>query len=117
MNETEKMMEKTALIIESIKPIGILIEDFLKRLGISEVQQVHYGIDGEKKFMDMLKTENLPLVFVDYNLPDIECFILLLNILSVESRTKIILTTNRERTDDSIKYIIGLGVKDICYNR
>ena len=103
---------KAALIIDDSEAVRIIIKKFLQKLGVKEVFGAKNGKMGIDRFKDLLKAGKQPLVFLDYGLPDTKGSNVLQKIQSLEPRTKIILTTARDRSEESIKDVLAMGTYD-----
>jgi len=97
------------LIIEDSKATSMLIEEFLNSLGYHDIRIVDSGKDGMETFDNLLNAKIHPIVFLDYNLSDVDAGVILPHLLSRKPDTKIILTTALEKTDQVVKNVIMKG--------
>jgi len=101
--------EKEVLIIEDSPAVGILLKDFLNRLGFKKIHSCQNGKTGIEAFKEIIAAGTVPLVFLDYNLPDMNAFSIMTQLLSMRPDVKVIIETAREKTEDSIKDVIAQG--------
>jgi len=97
------------LIIDDSTAIGILLTEFLKKLGYVDVKTSTTGESGLALFQELLNNNITPLVFLDYNLPDTNAKSVMSQILTLRPDTKIIIETASGKDEDPIKEVIGLG--------
>ena len=97
------------LIIEDSPAIGMLLTEFMKKLGYSDVKIAETGETGVTAFRELVETKTPPLVFLDYNLPDSTAKSVMSQILTIKPDTKIIIETANSKDEDIIKEVIGLG--------
>jgi len=109
MNEAKNIHERDVIIIEDSLSVAILIRDFLNKLGYQNIHTCENGASGIRVFEEFVKAGNLPLIFLDYGLPDMKGDEVLDKILSIRPDVKIILETASEETDAIIKDAIRRG--------
>jgi len=97
------------LIIEDSLAVGMMLSEFLKKLGYTDIQTSTTGQDGVALFKKTIETGTNPLIFLDYNLPDCTANSVMSRILTIKPYTKIIIETANSKEDESIKEVIGLG--------
>jgi response regulator of citrate/malate metabolism len=97
------------LIIEDSLAVGMLLSEFLKKLGYADIRSATTGQEGVSLFKKTIEEGLNPLIFLDYNLPDCTANSVMSRILTVKPYTKIIIETANSKEDDSIKEVIGLG--------
>ncbi len=102
-------MEKDVLIIEDSQAIIIQLKEFLNKLGLKKIHYSQNGEDGIKLFKEIIGSGSVPLVFLDYNLPDMTGYSILTQLLNTRPDVKVIIESARDRTEDSIKDIIAQG--------
>lgn len=101
------------LIIEDSPAIGMLLTEFMKKLGYDEVHTTTTGEAGVAVFNTIIHdTESSPLIFLDYNLPDTTANSVMSQILTLKPYTKIIIETANSKDDEKIREVIGLGAYD-----
>lgn len=97
------------LIIEDSPAVGMLLSEFMKKLGYDDVHTTTTGQEGVSLFNVLVETQTTPLIFLDYNLPDTTAFSVMSQILTIKPYTKIIIETANSKEDEKIKEVIGLG--------
>ncbi|BDQ30999.1 MAG: response regulator [Nitrosopumilus sp.] len=97
------------LIIDDSTAIGILLTEFLKKLGYADIKTTATGESGLALFKELINNKIIPLVFLDYNLPDTNAKSVMSQILIIQPNTKIIIETASGKDEDPIKEVIGLG--------
>ncbi|MCV0409960.1 response regulator [Nitrosopumilus sp.] len=97
------------LIIDDSTAIGILLTEFLKKLGYADIKTTTTGESGLALFKELINNKIIPLVFLDYNLPDTNAKSVMSQILIIQPDTKIIIETASGKDEDPIKEVIGLG--------
>ena len=97
------------LIIEDSAAIGLLLTEFIKKLGYSDVRITETGESGVLLFKGLVENQTPPLVFLDYNLPDSTAKSIMSQLLTIKPDTKIIIETANSKDEDIIKEVIGLG--------
>jgi len=107
MLENEK---RPILIIDDSEAISLLIEDFLKKLGFEKIIHARKGVEGIEKFKEFVRSdEKIPIVFLDYNLPDMNAFSVFSQIIKLKPTTRIIIETAMDKESTSIKQLIASG--------
>ncbi|MEO9309131.1 MAG: response regulator [Nitrososphaera sp.] len=101
--------EKDVLIIEDSPAVGIILKEFLGKLGLKKIHYCQNGKTGIEVFNTLTASGNLPLVFLDYNLPDMTAYSIMTQMLSIRPDVKVIIETARDKTEDSIKDVIAQG--------
>lgn len=97
------------LIIEDSPAVGILLKEFLNRLGFKKIHHCQNGKTGIELFEEMIRSGKMPLVFLDYNLPDMTAFSIMSQLLALRPDVKVIIETAREKSEESIKDVIAQG--------
>ncbi len=110
--ETTASQKGDVLIIEDSLATATLIQEFLKKLGYQNIRICDSGKSGIQTFLDLLKSEKVPIIFLDYNLPDMNASQVMENIFNVRPDTKIIIETAEEKSDDVIKDVLRHGAYD-----
>lgn len=101
--------DKDVLIIEDSPAVGILLKEFLNKLGLKKIHHCQNGKTGIESFKELVESNKVPLVFLDYNLPDMTGYSIMTQMLTIRPDVKIIIETAREKTEDSIKDVIAQG--------
>ena len=97
------------LIIEDSLAIIMSIKEFLNALGYYEIKSATTGKEGMQLFENLVKSNTLPIVFLDYNLPDVDADIVLPHILKIRPHAKVIVTTALEKGEQAVKDVIMRG--------
>jgi CheY-like chemotaxis protein len=58
------------LVIEDSPAVGMLLKEFLNKLGFEKIHHCQNGKTGIESFKGLVDSGKTPLVFLDYNLPD-----------------------------------------------
>ncbi len=98
--------ERYFLIIEDSAAVALLLKEYLKKLGIGKIQSFENGKKGIAGFKTLVKTKNDPVVFLDYNLPDMNGFSVMTQLIKVKPDVKVIIETALDRSEQSIKDVI-----------
>lgn len=98
-----------ALIIEDSPAICLRLKDFAQKLGFNRIQIAKTGTEGVSMFREYLDKGVTPIVFLDYNLPDMDGLSVITQILDVRPETRVVLQTAREKNDDKVKEVISYG--------
>ncbi|MEM3106484.1 MAG: response regulator [Candidatus Nitrosotenuis sp.] len=101
--------EKDVLVIEDSPAVGIILKEFLNKLGLKKIHYCQNGKTGIEVFNTLTTSGKLPLVFLDYNLPDMTAYSIMTQMLSIRPDVKVIIETARDKTEDSIKDVIAQG--------
>jgi response regulator of citrate/malate metabolism len=104
-----KLEEKEVLIIDDSPAVGILFKEFLNKLGFKKIHSCQNGITGIETFKEITNSGTVPLVFLDYNLPDMYALSVMTQLLNIRPDVKVIIETARERTEEPIKDLIAQG--------
>ena len=87
----------------------MLLKDFLQKLGIKKIQSSESGKKGITAFKKLVKSNSEPIVFLDYNLPDMNGFSVMTQLIKIKPNVKVIIETALERNEQSIKDVIAQG--------
>jgi len=101
--------KKDVLIIEDSHATAKKLEEFLRKLGYQNIHSCYDGEQGMDKFSELSKSNRLPLVFLDYYLPDIHSIMVFDYILKTKPETKIIIATAAGKEEDGIQYLTQHG--------
>jgi response regulator of citrate/malate metabolism len=101
--------KKPVLIIEDSLAVATLLHEFLKKLGYNDVSICDKGRSGIQTFEDHVKAGKMPVILLDYNLPDMNGDDIMFEIFRIRPDAKIIIETASERTDESIKSVLRSG--------
>jgi len=98
------------LIVEDSPAIGVLLKNYLQKLGYSEIHICKTGSEAVNTFKDLFTENKNPIVLLDFMLPDMDARSVFSQILEVEPNARVILETASSKDEDSIKELIRLGV-------
>lgn len=101
--------KKDILIIEDSVAVASLIQDFLKKLDYQEIHISDKGKNGIQVFGDLVKSNKMPIVILDYSLPDMNADEIMSEIFKIRPNTRIIIESANEKTDESIKGVLRSG--------
>jgi len=62
-----------------------------------------------RKFIELYASNRLPLIFLDYYLPETNTISLFEELLKIEPKTRIIIETVAEKEEEGIKYLTQHG--------
>jgi len=101
--------DRDILIIEDAIPLSILLGEYLIKLGYQKIHHCKNGTLGIQKFQELVKSNNVPIVFLDYYLPDITALLVLKQILEIHPSTDVIIETVANESESGIKRLFELG--------
>jgi len=99
------------LIIEDSEAAAKLLGIFLKELGYQKIHNCVSGTLGIQKFQELAESHNVPFVFLDYHLPDIDALKVLKQILKIHPDTEVIVETIEHQNQSGIKKLFKLGAR------
>jgi len=99
------------LIIEDSVASAKLLGIFLKELDYQKIHYCETGTSGIQKFQELIKSHNVPFVFLDYHLPDITALIVLKQILKIHPSTDVIVETIEHQNKSGIQKLFKLGAR------
>src|SRR5579872_5863083 len=103
------LQKKNVMIIEDSLAVATLIQDFLKKLNYQNIEICNNGRSGIQVFEELVKSNKIPVVILDYSLPDMNADDIMSEIFRIRPDAKIIIETASERTDNSIKDVLRHG--------
>ena len=86
-----------------------MIKEYLKKLGIEKVQTFDNGKKGIAGFKKEIKSGNNPIIFLDYNLPDMTGFSVMTQIIKLQPDVKVIIETALGKEETEIRDVIAQG--------
>ena len=104
--------KKDVLIIEDAKPLAVLLSKYLKKLGYRKIHYCKNGTLGIWKFQELVESNNVPVVFLDYYLPDIDALQVLKQIFEIHPGTEVIVETVANQNESGIKRLFELGAHE-----
>lgn len=102
--------KNNVLVIEDSLAISILISDFLKKMGYASIRTCNTGKAGIQTFSDLINEGKIPIVLLDFHLPDMNANEIMESIFNIRPDAKIILETADASTDEQIKNALRGGV-------
>ena len=109
--EREILAEKDAvLIVEDSPAIGMLLKNYLEKLGYTQIHTCDNGNTAISTFTELVSQGKQPIVLLDFMLPDMDARSILTQMLEVKPDVRVILETATEKDDAGIKELIRLGV-------
>jgi len=97
------------LIIDASATTASLISDYLKKLNYKEIHTCKDGKEGIKKFLELSNSNKLPLVFLDYFLPDMDAVSVFEELIKAQPKAKIIIATVAGKSEADINYLLEHG--------
>lgn len=104
-----KSEKKNILIIEDSPAVSFLIQEFLKKLGYDKINICASGKIGVKVFGELVKSGKMPIVFLDYSLPDMDGSEVMSKIFSDNPEARVIIESASDKYDESIKNVLRGG--------
>jgi len=101
--------KKPIILIEDSNAICILLRDFLNKLGYEKIHICNKGQEGIDRFKSIIGSGDLPIILLDYSLPDMDARSIMTQMFALKPNVKVILVTATERTDKGIKELIAQG--------
>jgi len=98
------------LIVDDSPAIGLLLKNYLEKLGYSQIRICDTGSSAIAAFNDLVAHNKQPIVLLDYMLPDMDARSVLTQMLEKKPDVRVILETATEKDDEGIKELIRLGV-------
>lgn len=98
------------LIIEHSIPVNLLLTQYLKRMGFSQILVCETAESGIKAFEELALEKRNPIVFLGYHLPDNTADKLIPKLFSIAPDVKIIIETALEKNDVKIRNLFSMGV-------
>ena len=98
------------LIVEDSPAIGMLLKNYLEKLGYTEIHICSTGSAAISTFDELVTQNKLPIVLLDYMLPDMDARSVLTQMLVAQPTVRVILETATEKEDEGIKELIRLGI-------
>lgn len=97
------------LIIEDSLATSILIGEFLKKLGYEDIHTCNTGKAGIQLFSDLVNNGKIPIVLLDFHLPDVNANEVMSNIFTIRPDARIIIETADAKNDEQIKEAMRAG--------
>lgn len=104
--------KKDILIIEDSPAVAILLEEFLKKLSYSSIHTCNNGKLGIQVFGELVKSGKVPIVLLDYALPDMNGDEVMDEIFALRPDAKVIIETASDKAEETIKSIFRAGAHE-----
>jgi response regulator of citrate/malate metabolism len=98
------------LIVEDSPAIGMLLKNYLEKLGYAQIHTCVNGFTAINTFKELVMLEKHPIVLLDYVLPDMDARSILTQMLEVQPNARVVLETATEKDDEGVKELIRLGL-------
>jgi len=102
--------QNAILIVEDSPAVGMLLKNYMEKLGYSEIHICETGSSAITTFSDLISQNKEPIVLLDYMLPDMDARSVLTQMLEKKPNVRVILETATEKEDEGVKELIRLGV-------
>ena len=102
--------DSTVLLVEDSPAVTMILTQYIKKIGFTNIVTSATGEDGIEKFDELIKMGILPVVFLDYELPDMCALDIAPILFSKTPQVKIILETSLDEHDETIRQLFSLGV-------
>src|SRR5207302_4247288 len=89
--------KKNILIIEDSLAVATLIQDFLKKLSYNDIEICTSGRTRIHVFGDLVNSNKMPVIILDYSLPDMNANDIMSELLKIYHNDKIIIEKKREK--------------------
>jgi len=98
------------LIVEDSPAIGMLLKNYLEKLGYTKIHTCTNGSTAIEAFKELVNQSKHPIVLLDYMLPDMDARSILTQLLEIQPNARVVMETATEKDDEGIKELIRLGV-------
>ncbi|MGI0046823.1 MAG: response regulator [Nitrosotalea sp.] len=104
------ILKKDVLIIEDSRAISLLLAEFLKKLDYEKVHSAGTGKEGITIFQNLTNNGIVPIVLLDYSLPDTNANEVISQLFDIRSDVKIVMETAEDKEEPVIKEAIRQGI-------
>ncbi|MDX1596873.1 MAG: response regulator [Nitrosopumilaceae archaeon] len=101
--------ESDILIVEDSPAVTMLLKGFLEKIGYDKIHACSTGESALQTFRDLNSEKKIPVVLLDFRLPDMDADTLLSEFLKLNSNARIILETATDEDDPGVKNLIRKG--------
>jgi CheY-like chemotaxis protein len=98
------------VIIEDSKAVAMKLQNYVKKLGYSEIHVFENGKDGVKGCKKLFSENREPVILLDMGLPDLEGDVVATKLLKDKINLQIIVITADEKTTARVNKTISTGV-------
>ncbi|MGI0087700.1 MAG: response regulator [Nitrosotalea sp.] len=110
MNEGIVNLKKDVLLIEDSPAISLLITEFLKKLDYKKIHSASTGREGIATFQNLANSGTVPIVLLDYTLPDTNANDVISQLFNIRPDVKIVMETAEDKEEQVIKEAIRRGI-------
>lgn len=103
-------LKDDVLIVEDSPAIGMLLKNYLEKLGYSKIHTCTNGSTAIETFKELANQEKHPIILLDYMLPDMDARSILTQLLAIQPNARVVMETATDKDDEGIKELIRLGV-------
>jgi len=103
-------LKTPVLIIEDSKATCLLLKEYLKGMGYSDVSMAETGKDGLDTFKKLHEKGIKPIILLDYFLPDMDARSIMTQLLELEPTVRVILETATEKSDAGVTELVRRGI-------
>lgn len=107
---TVTQLKTPVLIIEDSKSTCLLLKEYLKGMGYSDISIAETGRDGLDVFKNLHEKGVKPIILLDYFLPDMDARSIMTQLLELEPTVRVILETATEKSDSGVTELIRRGI-------
>ncbi|HJU14499.1 MAG TPA: response regulator [Candidatus Nitrosotalea sp.] len=98
------------MLIEDSPAISLLIAEFLKKLGYNNIHSASTGKEGVAAFQKLTDNGILPIVLLDYTLPDTNANEVIVQLFTLRPDVKVVIETAENKEENVIKEAIRRGI-------
>jgi len=104
------MIKDHVLIVEDSLAITMLLKNYLEKLGYVSIHACDSGTSAIQTFKELCEQDKIPIVLLDYQLPDMDARSIFTQILQIQPNARVILETATEKEDEGIRELIRIGL-------
>ena len=98
------------VIIDDSKAIIMKLQNYVEKLGYSEIHVYENGKDGVKGCKKLFSENKKPLILLDMGLPDLDGDVVTMKLLKEKIDLQIVVITADEKTTSRVNKMISSGV-------
>jgi DNA-binding NtrC family response regulator len=98
------------VIIDDSKAIAMKLQNYVEKLGYSEIHVFENGKDGVKGCKKLFSENKEPIILLDMGLPDLEGDVVATKLLKDKVNLQIVVITADEKTTKRVNKTISTGV-------
>ena len=104
------MTKDHVLIVEDSLAITMLLKNYLEKIGYVSIHACDSGTSAIQTFKELSEQDKIPIVLLDYQLPDMDARSIFTQILQIQPNARVILETATEKEDEGIRELIRIGL-------